>query len=74
MWGRPTTRKLAATVVAKSDEVMRERGCRCGGIVRPSSRFRLVPSRPVLSWRNARLDGQNWGGEVGKKGRVTGEE
>ncbi len=33
MWGKPTTRKLAATVVAKSEDVMRERGCRCGGIV-----------------------------------------
>lgn len=33
MCGRPTTRKLATTVVAKSEEVMRERGCRWGGIV-----------------------------------------
>jgi hypothetical protein len=31
MWGRATTRKLARTVVAKREEVMRERGWRCGG-------------------------------------------
>lgn len=31
MWGSPTTKKLAKTVAAKSDEVMRDLGCRCGG-------------------------------------------
>lgn len=31
MCGKTTTKKLAKTVVANSDEVMRDRGCRCGG-------------------------------------------
>ena len=30
--GKATTKKLASTVVAKSDEVMRDLGCRCGGM------------------------------------------
>lgn len=33
MCGIATTKKLAITVVANSDEVMRDLGCRCGGIV-----------------------------------------
>lgn len=33
MCGRPTTRKLARTVVTKSVEVVRERGWRCGGMM-----------------------------------------
>jgi hypothetical protein len=36
-WGRPTTRKEARRVVAKREEVRRERGWRCGGIVGSSS-------------------------------------
>lgn len=32
--GRATTKKLATTVVAKSDEVMRDRGWRFGGAMR----------------------------------------
>lgn len=31
MCGKATTKKLAKTVMPKSDEVMRDRGCRCGG-------------------------------------------
>lgn len=32
MCGRATTKKLATTVVAKSEDVIRDRGCRCGGM------------------------------------------
>lgn len=32
--GRATTKKLAKTVVIKRDEVMRDRGWRCGGAMR----------------------------------------
>ncbi|RYP43676.1 hypothetical protein DL769_011518 [Monosporascus sp. CRB-8-3] len=33
--GSATTKKDASTVVAKSEDVIRDRGCRCGGIFSP---------------------------------------
>lgn len=32
--GRATTKKHTATVVANSEDVIRDRGCRCGGMMR----------------------------------------
>jgi hypothetical protein len=40
MWGAATTRKETMRVVVKSEVVMRDRGCRWGGIVCP--RFEIV--------------------------------
>lgn len=61
MCGSPTTRKLASSVVAKIEDVMRERGCRWGGIVvvpattAPGTRARWKTALEVLegiSWAN----------------------
>jgi hypothetical protein len=48
--GRATTKKDAKRVVAKREEVRRERGCRCGGIF--PSLLLLSRDLPILRLQN----------------------
>lgn len=53
--GSATTKKLAATVMPKSDEVIRDRGCRCEGIIVDRSRSVIAVRLQEMLFRASEL-------------------